>query len=265
MTKQFGKITMTVLPQEADVYLDMALTMLRQVRADQAQGKRTVMIVPVGPTGQYPIFARLVNETRLSLRNVYLFNMDEYLITPTQAIDPEHAMSFHRRMRTDLYDQLDPRLTVPENQRFFPEPGHEREYDERLRALGGADLCLGGLGINGHIAFNEPPEPDAPPITAEEFAALPTRVLSISRETRAVNAIGYQRGDLSGMPEYCITVGMNAILASRGIYIALNRDWQHGIARRVLTGPVTPHVPASLLQNHPRVRFAAPESIALGL
>ncbi len=265
MEKKFGGITLAVFAQESDVYLDMALAMLRQVMENQKAGKKTVMIVPVGPTGQYPIFARLVNELRISLRDVYLFNMDEYLITPTEPISPNHPMSFHRRMQTELYDQLDPELVVPEGQRFFPEPGREKEYDERIESLGGVDLCLGGLGINGHIAFNEPPEPDAPYMTAEKYAALPTRVLSITRETRTVNAIGYQRGDLSGMPEYCITVGMKPILAAKKVYIALNREWQHGIARRVLTGEVTAYVPASLLKNHPSVRFAATASIAQGL
>jgi len=76
-----------------------------------------------------------------------------------------------------------------------------------IETLGGVDMCLGGLGINGHVAFNEPAETDDT-ITVEEFAALPTRVLPISRETKTINAYGYQRGDLRGMPEWCITIGM---------------------------------------------------------
>ena len=55
-------------------------------------------------------------------------------------------------------------------------------------------MCLGGLGINGHVAFNEPAEKDDP-ISVEDFASLPTRVLPISRETKTINAYGYQRGD----------------------------------------------------------------------
>ena len=149
-------------------------------------------------------------------------------------------------------------------QRHFPEPGHEAEYDAEIAALGGADLCLGGIGINGHIAFNEPPE-KGQEISAEEFAALPTRVLPITRETIVANGIGYQRGDLRGMPEWCITVGMKPILASRRIYIALSRDWQYGITRRVLTGPVTSAIPCSLLQTHGNVTFASPNTIAQGL
>ncbi len=68
-----------------------------------------------------------------------------------------------------------------------------------LEALGGIDLCLGGLGINGHVAFNEAAEPDDT-ITADAFAALGTRVLPISRETKTINVYDYQRCDLRGMP-----------------------------------------------------------------
>ena len=102
-------------------------------------------------------------------------------------------------------------------------------------------------------------------MTAETFAALNTRVLPITRETRTVNAIGYQRGDIRGMPEWCITVGMRQILASKAIYIALNREWQHGIAKHVLHDPPQAAIPSSLLQNHPCVTFCAPESIGMGL
>lgn len=259
-----GGIRLTTFPTEQEVYFDMAMNMVEEVVRNNRAGKRTVMIVPVGPTDQYPIFARVVNSMEISLKNVWFFNMDEYLITPTQRIDDGDAMSFHRRMQTELYDRLRVELTIPETQRVFPEPGQEKTYDRLLEELGGVDLCLGGLGINGHIAFNEAPEADDP-ITPDQFAQLPTRVLPITRETRTVNAIGYQRGDLRGMPQYCITVGMKQILASRRVYIALNREWQHGIARRALMGPQDAHVPASLLQRHGNVDFVAVERIAQGI
>lgn len=249
---------------EQEVYLDMALAMLEEILRGNRLNKPTVMIVPVGPTGQYPILAELVNRLEVSLHNVHFFNMDEYLLSPTQALAQDHPMSFHARMRKDFYDQLRPDLAMPPSQRHFPQPGREAEFDRLLQDLGGADLCLGGLGINGHIAFNEAAEP-GDPITAEAFAALVTRVLPISRETRAINAYGYQRGDLRGMPDYCITIGMKQILASRAVYIALNREWQHGIAKHALFDPVQPQIPATLLQRHPNVLFCATQSIAQGL
>ncbi len=257
-------IKLKLVASESDLYLDMALDMLDTIRRCANEDRVCPIIVPVGPTGQYPILAELVNRLGIPLRHVHIFNMDEYLLTPTQAISPDHFMSFHKRMNTEFYDRLDPALAMPVSQRHFPEPGHERAYDELLASLGGAEACYGGLGINGHIAFNEPPEADDP-ITTEEFAARGTRVLHISRETRTINAYGYQRGDIRGMPEYCITIGMKQILSAKRVYIALNREWQHGIARHVFNDPVQAQIPSSLLQNHPNTVFCAPESIGAGL
>ena len=264
METKVNNLTLKTVPTEWDVYFDMALVMLDEIMKNNALGKKTVMIVPVGPTNQYPILARLVNQLRVSLRNVWFFNMDEYMLTPDTCIDFEDKMSFHKRMEDEFYSRVDNELLMPPEQRNFPMPGREREYDGLIESLGGVDLCLGGLGINGHIAFNEPPESNEK-ITAEEYAQLGTRVLPISRETQTINAYGYQRGDLRGMPQWCITVGMKPILNAKKIYIALNRDWQHGIAKHVFYDTPTASIPASLLQNHKNVTFCTYESVANGL
>lgn len=249
---------------EWDVYFDMALVMLDEIMKNNAAGKKTVMIVPVGPTDQYPILAKMVNTLQVSLKNVYFFNMDEYMMSPTEMIDKSHFMSFQKRMDDEFYSRVDPELIMPESQRNFPMVSHEAEFDKMIEDLGGVDLCLGGLGINGHLAFNEAVEEDDP-ITAEEFGNLGTRVLPITRETRTINAYGYQRGDLRGMPEWCITIGMKQILSARKIYIALNRPWQHGIVKHVLFDKVQPQIPATLLQNHPNVCFCTTDAVAEGL
>ena len=264
MNREIGNITFKTEDGEWDVYFDMALAMLDEIMRNNKAGKKTIMIVPVGPTQQYPILARLVNQLKVSLKNVHFFNMDEYMMTPTKSIDATHPMSFKQRMNTEFYSLINPELVMPECQRHFPEPGKEQEYDDMIEKLGGVDLCLGGLGINGHLAFNEAAEADDP-ITSEEFGNLGTRVLPITRETRTINAYGYQRGDLRGMPEWCITIGMKQILQSRKIYIALNRPWQHGIVKHVLFDKIQPQIPASLLQNHKSVVFCATEEIAQGL
>lgn len=264
MEMKVNHIAFKTVPTEWDVYFDMALTMLSEIMKNNAAGKRTVMIVPVGPTAQYPILARLVNELSVSLHNVWFFNMDEYLITPDTPIDCSDTMSFHKRMQDEFYSRVDAALIMPEEQRKFPEPGHEAEYDALIERLGGVDLCLGGLGINGHIAFNEPCEPDAM-MSVEDYAQLGTRVLPISRETQTINAYGYQRGDLRGMPKWCITVGMKQILAAKKIYLALNREWQHGIVKHVLHDAPTAEIPSSLLQRHKNTTICAYESLANGL
>ena len=98
--------------------------------------------------------------------------------------------------------------------------------------------------------------------TADEFATWGTRVLPITRETRTINAYGYQRGDLRGMPEWCITVGMEQILASRKIYIALNRPWQNGPFKHALYANEQPQLPATLLRRCRRLIYCITREIA---
>lgn len=254
MEKMLGNIRLKAVRTEYDVYFDMALTMLKEIVDHNARGEKTVMIVPVGPTDQYPYLADMINAFDVSLKNVHFFNMDEYLLTPTEAVAREDPLSFYGRMKREFYDRVRADLVMPESQRHFPCPGQEAAFDRLIRELGGVDMCFGGLGINGHVAFNEPPEADAP-MGADEFAALGTRVLPISRETKTINAYGYARGDLVGMPQWCVTVGMEQILSAKKAYIAINRPWQHGPLKHALLGPETANIPASLLRRIPEVTY----------
>lgn len=260
MIEKMNGVTCKVVDSEWGIYFDMAMTMLEEIIANNKAGKSTVMIVPVGPTQQYPILADLVNRLRVSLKNVHFFNMDEYMLSPTEVIAHDDPMSFHYRMEHEFYSLVDPELVMPESQRHFPEPGKEAEYDALIEELGGVDLCLGGLGINGHVAFNEAAEEDDP-ITPDAFAELPTRVLPISRETKTINAYGYQRGDLRGMPQWCITIGMRQIINSRKIYIALNRPWQNGPFKHAVFGPQQGQLPASLLRRNPNLTYCSIKEI----
>lgn len=264
MIKSINGVSCKVVETEWDVYFDMALTMLEEIIENNKKGKSTVMIVPVGPTQQYPILADMINRLGVSLKNVHFFNMDEYMVSADEVIDANHPMSFKQRMNSEFYNRVNPDLVMPENQRHFPEPGREAEYDKMIEDLGGVDLCLGGLGINGHVAFNEAAEADDP-ITADEFANLNTRVLPISRETRTINAYGYQRGDLAGMCEWCITIGMRQIIESRRIYLALNRPWQNGPFKHALFDEEQGQWPASLLRRNKNLHYCVVADVFEGI
>jgi glucosamine-6-phosphate deaminase len=163
-------------------------------------------------------------------------------------------------MARRFYDLLDSELRpLPEN-RIFPDPANLDALPRRIESVGGIDVCFGGIGINGHIAFNEPPEPSER-ISANEFRCLPTRVLPLSRETLTINSVTVG-GDIWTIPPMAVTIGMREILASREIRIYCNRPWQSGIVRRILHGPVTPAVPASFLQEHPNVTFTIADFVA---
>jgi glucosamine-6-phosphate deaminase len=250
-----------IVDSEEDLFYRMALDIYDEIEANNRAHARTVLIVPVGPVRQYRKLAMLVNRHRLSLRNTHVFNMDEYLDGSGEALSADHPLSFQGTMFREFYDLVDASLNVPPKQRHFPTPENIGGMGETMRALGGVDVCFGGIGINGHVAFNEPPEPGES-VSDEEFAALPGRVLKISRETRTVNATFSTGGLIDAMPEYCVTLGMREILASRKIRLYLAREWQRGIVRKVLYGPVSARTPATLLRNHPDLRITICEAVA---
>lgn len=262
--KTINGITLKAVGTEKDVYFDMAKTMFDEIVYHNERNEKTVMIVPVGPTDQYPILADMINKGNVSLKKVHFFNMDEYMLSPSAIIPETDPLCFKGRMNREFYSRIRPDLVMPESQRHFPQVGCEAEYDKMLEDLGGADACFGGLGINGHVAFNEPPESDEN-ISTEGFAALGTRVLPISRETKTINAYGYNRGDLFGMPQWCVTIGMKQILASKKVYIALNRPWQYGPLKHALFDGETSTCPASLLRRVKNVTYCGTDEVLTGI
>src|SRR5439155_13425950 len=147
-----------------------------------------------------------------------------------------------------FYNLLNPVLAPRAENRIFPDPRDCGAIGRLIAQRGGVDACFGGIGINGHIAFNEPPEPGET-ISIEEFAARPTRVLDLARETRTINSVTVG-GDIGVIPRRAITVGMKEILSARRLRFYCNRLWQRGVVRRVLHGPITAACPAWLLRLH---------------
>ncbi|MBC5629630.1 glucosamine-6-phosphate isomerase [Clostridium sp. NSJ-6] len=254
-------INVKVLGDAGEVFYEMALEMIEEINKNNKEGRRTVFICPVGPTGQYPIFVRLVNKNKISLKNVWFINMDEYMIDEKTPISKDHELSFRGFMEKSVYSKIDSDLVMPENQRIFPEVGNEQKVMETIEKLGGVDICFGGIGINGHIAFNEPPEPNEV-CTAEEFKNRTTRVLNISRETRTINAVGSLGGAIQDMPKMCITIGMKEILSARKIKLYCFRDWHGAIVREGIFGERTAACPLSLLRDHADVEITLTSNAA---
>ncbi|MBQ4527869.1 MAG: glucosamine-6-phosphate isomerase [Clostridia bacterium] len=241
------KIPLRVMEFEDDMYEEIAQIMVDTIKAKN--GEKTLIICPVGPIKQYPIFAKKVNEERISLKNVWFINMDEYLDENDQLISKESILSFRTTMDNLCYSQIDPELVMPESQRLFPIPGKESEADKLIEEMG-ADLCLTGVGINGHIAFNEPPEADDP-ISDSDFENISTRCMNIARETITNNGANKICGALDVFPKRCITLGMKQLLSAKKFKVYLYCNWQWGIMRKIGLEDANKTAPASFLQHHP--------------
>ena len=192
-------VTVEIVTGVAGVAQHMAKAILDVITAAQSQRRSATLILPVGPVDQFPILAALINERRIDCRDVMLINMDEYLTDDDTWVPLDHPLSFRGFMDRGFYNLLDGSLApLPEN-RVFPHPAQCGQLSHMIEQRGGVDACFGGIGINGHVAFNEPPEPGnhcAP----DAFAERGTRVLSLSRETRTINSVTVG-GEMSIVPK----------------------------------------------------------------
>ncbi|MBQ3104495.1 MAG: glucosamine-6-phosphate isomerase [Lachnospiraceae bacterium] len=252
------KIPIVVMEDNETVFRAMAEEMAETIKAKNSRGETTVFICPVGPVGQYPHFVELVNRERISLKNVWFINMDEYLSDKKEWIHKNHPLSFRGFMERTVYSRIHPELLMEEAQRIFPDPACPERIGKVIAELGGVDICFGGIGINGHLAFNEAEEA----MSSEEFKNLPTRTLRISKETRATNAAGDFGGALEDMPVYCVTIGMREIWQSKRIRLGCFREWHKGVVRRAAYGQVEAAFPVTLLQEHQDVMIRCTELVA---
>lgn len=255
-------IPLDIVPDDAALVARFADDLMSEYRAAKAAGReRVVFIVPVGPVGQFQLWAARCNAEGVSLADLVVVNMDEYLERDGRGFIPtSDPLSFRAHMERNFYARLNPAYAPPPEARHFPDPRRPEATGALIAAHGGVDACFGGVGITGHLAFNDPPEPGET-MDAAAFAELPTRVVRLSRETRLINSITAAGGNIDRIPELAVTVGMKEILESRKLRIYMNRFWQCAIMRKLLHGPVTAAVPASLLQRHPDVRVTAADLV----
>lgn len=239
----------------------LADDMLADYRAAKAAGReKVVFIVPVGPVGAFDLLADACNRAGQSLADLVLINMDEYLEPDGKRFIPaDDPLSFRGHMARHFWGILKPELAPPELARVFPDPRDPDAMPALIERLGGVDVTYGGVGITGHVAFNDPP---AGGMAVADFAALPTRVVELSIETRVINSVTACRGNIDRIPRRAVTVGMAEILGSRLVRLYMNRPWQSAIVRKLLHGPVTAKVPASLLQRHADCRLVLTDEVA---
>lgn len=260
---QCSKVRLEIVPDLPALYQHFAASIAAEIRENNRQGKPTRLILPVGPLGQYPILAEICNRERISWKQVYTFNMDEYCDWQGRAVPIEHPLSFQGFIRKHLFDRLEPDLGIPEAQIHFPDPLRLDWISERIEALGGIDTCYGGIGYHGHVAFNEAPISRWYKVTPEQFRGSLTRIVQLEPETIVMNSIRSTGGNPAAMPPMAVTLGMRDILHARRIRLYCQGGaWQRTALRMALLGEESVEYPVTLLQGHPDYAVIADQDTA---
>jgi len=234
------------------------------------EGRRLVLIVPQ-PEPLYTRVAYLINRFRVDCRNLYTFDMDEYADQDGNIAPETWPNSFLHNMKNNFFRRIDRELRPPESQIMGLTNANLRDYGKMIADLGGADVCYGGIGWSGHLAFIEPGSEAYPPMDLNEWKMLGPRIVELTPFTILQGVLGPefgQSGDWSWYPPKAATIGPAEIVGAKlrsswnGFRLGGSlTSWQRFIIRLAAHGPVTPLVPASVLQTLPSELYIA-ESLA---
>ena len=193
-----------------------------------------------GATGSTPLplyaeLVRLNKEGKISFKNVKSFNLDEYV-----GLDGSHDQSYRYFMDNNLFNYID----IDKKNTRVPDGINTEiaaEYDKEIQAAGGIDLQLLGIGVDGHIGFNEPGTP---------WDSI-THVVELEQNTREVNSRFFK--SIDEVPTHAVTMGIKTVMNARSIIMIATGESKAEIIAKAINGPITEAVPASILQLHPFV------------
>lgn len=258
-----ARVPFRLLPDIPALLDDFAESILNEIRTQNLRGEPARLILPVGPVAQYRKVVAASNRERLSWKNVYTFNMDEFLDWQGRPVPLDHPLSFEGFMRREVFEALDPEIRIPREQTFFPNPFRIDEISEKIREVGGIDCCFGGIGYHGHIAFNEPPISRWHSISVEELRNSLTRIVPLGDDSIVVQSIHSAGGCAAAIPPMAVTLGMRDILAARKLRLYCAAGERHrAIFRITVAGEVTTDFPSTLIQGHPNVEVITDEATA---
>ena len=187
------------------------------------------------PIGTYEELIRRYEQGDLDFSKVHSINLDEY-----RGLSPENDQSYRYFMNKHLFDFVN----IDKKNTFVPdglEPDQEkacRDYEETIRVHGGIDLQILGLGHNGHIGFNEP----------GGVFEKQTHCVTLTENTREANARFF--ASMDEVPTEAYTMGIGSIMQAKKIVVIVSGESKKEIVKKAFLGPITPEVPASVLQLH---------------
>ncbi len=247
---------LVLFPTLDEVYDYLAEEMVKEFEKAAAGDRIVSFIMPVGPTQPYRLMAEKINYRQLSLRNVRFFFMDEYVDDERDELIPEtHPLSFRGQIGPLFFDRVRPDLLMPKDQIVFPTPENIADLPRMIEKAGGIEVCYGGIGIHGHVAFNEP----APGVAESD-----PRILEINEFTRTIDSTRHcgVGGNLENFPRRAITLGMRQCLGARKLLFMTRNEtsaflWANTILRISALGAPGDDYPVTHARHHASLRIVS--------
>ena len=190
------------------------------------------------PLGTYKQLIEWYEKGDIDFSNVTSVNLDEYV-----GLDGSNDQSYRYFMNKNLFEHI----IIDINNTYVPNgwavdlAGEGRKYDEHIAELGGIDLQLLGIGLDGHIGFNEP----------DKYFVKSTHVVDLHESTIKANSRFF--ANIDEVPKKAITMGMVSIMQAKKILLIASGKEKRDILEKAFYGPITPEIPASILQLHPDI------------
>jgi glucosamine-6-phosphate deaminase len=256
------KIKFRMVANSAEMGQLMAKDLADLIESRNSKGLSTRAIVPCGPKCWYAPFTELVNRRNLSLKNLFVFHMDECLDWQSHPLPKHHPYNFRTFMEEHFYGGISAKLAVPESQRFWLLP----KTAERVKAeieREKIDLTLGGWGQDGHVAYNQARRHPYSSITLEELANSSIRIQENNIDTILALAQRTFGGAYQFVPPMSITLGMSECLSATSVRVFSDTgSWKQTALRVALFSEPTPEYPMTLLQQHADAVITATEETA---
>ena len=249
------KLNIFIIDDDRQYLLKYLLDFASGIKRSLEEGRRHVIILGA-PNPQFALLAQMINQLNISCKHVHTFNMDEYADENGNTAPADHPGGFQYWMWRDLFNRIKPELAMPASQIHFPSTANIDHYSKMIEDLGGADVCYGGCGWNGHIAFFEPHIGARFGDDMDAFMQQGAQIVDLHPITIAQNSLFCDAGASGAwhrVPPKAATLGPKDFAAAK-----LNKcnhrfaygdvSWHRFITRLMLHGPVTPKVPGSIYQ-----------------
>lgn len=241
-----AKGRLTILDNLDLLHQHFAARIAAAISENNLKNRPTRLILPVGPFDQYPLLAKIIRKNKIDLSNCRFFFMDEYCNNHGEALSPRHPLSLRGNIERNFLPLLPGKCRLKANQVIFPNQKNLKDLAQMIAEEGGIDICFAGVGLHGHLAFNEP---------GTGVSVSQPRIAALNPFSITINAIrAGVGGDLENFPHKALTLGMKQLLSARKFFIYCRNDipgidWANAVLRLALFGEPGDDYPVTYIRN----------------